>query len=82
MIHPLSGKEVLDRYFLDLRCKLIEVAAVLDRIDRGGGVSDPRLDKIRQALTTLRESRSEKAEQLQQIFSLPYDSNWQKCTLK
>ena len=78
MIRPLGGQEVLDRYFLEVRCKLLEVAAVLDRIDRGGGVNDARLEKLVQAAAVLRETQQGRAEKLQQLFSLPYDPNWQK----
>lgn len=78
MIRPLPGQTVLDRYFLEVRAKLLDIAAALDRIDRGGGANDPRLEKVRQALTIAREPQTGRAERLQQLFSLPYDSNWQK----
>jgi hypothetical protein len=76
--NSLDSKEVLDRYFLEARCKLLDIAAILDRIDRGGGVNDPRLDKIRQALAILREHRAGRAEQVQQVFSLAFDPNWRR----
>ena len=51
---PVPAAKALDAYFLEARCKLLEVAAILDRIGRGaganGGSEDPRLAKIRQAL--------------------------------
>ena len=31
---PMSAKDVLDRFFLENRARLLEVAAFLDRIDR------------------------------------------------
>jgi hypothetical protein len=44
----LSAQEVLNRYFLELRCKLLDIAAILDRMDRGGPLpADPRLEQIR-----------------------------------
>ncbi len=76
---PLSATEALDRYFLDGRCRLLDVAAILDRIHRGGPQpSDPRLERIRQALAVLQDGDGDKAERIQQIFSLPYEPGWQR----
>jgi hypothetical protein len=33
----LTAAQVLDRYYLDTRCMLLEIAATLDRFDRAGG---------------------------------------------
>ncbi len=78
-MRPLPAAEALDRYFLEARCKLLEVAAILDRIDRGGTLaSDPRLEKIRKGLEMLLERTGDRAEQLQQVFSLPYDPSWKR----
>ncbi len=71
--------DVLNREFLPLREKLIDVAAALDRIGRAGGVcDDPRVDQIRRSLELLAQPRetADRAEQVQLIFSLPYDPNW------
>jgi hypothetical protein len=74
---PLSGSDALDRYFLEARSKLLDVAAVLDRIQRGGGLGkDARLDHIQQALGVLGDGQASKAERIQQIFSLPYEPGW------
>jgi hypothetical protein len=77
-MRPLPARDVLDRYFLEVRAKLLEVAAVLDRIDRGGGVADERLVKVREALRMLGEptSHADRAERIQLLFSLPYDAGW------
>ena len=75
-----TSAEVLDREFLGVRAKLIDVAATLDRVGRAEGPApdDPRLDKIRRSLHVLAGDGSDRAEQLQLIFSLPYDENWRK----
>lgn len=74
---PLSGQAVLDRYFLETRCKLIEIAANLDRIDRGGGLGDdPRREKLDAALAILATSGPDRAERLQVLFSRDYDPQW------
>ena len=77
---PLAAAEVLDREFLAVRAKLIDLAATFDRIDRAEGrlADDPRLDKIRQSLQILAGDASDRAQQIQLLFSLPYREGWQK----
>ena len=77
---PLSAAAVFEREFLPLRAKLIEIGAILDRIERSEGsvASDPRRQKVERALTILRARDSERAEQLQLLFSLPYDEHWRE----
>ncbi|MEN6406721.1 MAG: hypothetical protein ABFC77_09635 [Thermoguttaceae bacterium] len=64
----------MDREFLGIRCRLIELAAALDRLDRAGDVepSDFRLPQIRRALEILSSHAPDHAEQVQLAFSLPY----------
>ena len=77
---PLSAAQALDSYFLEARSKLLDLAAILDRIGRGQGNSrvdaDPRLERIRQALAVLHNRQEGRAERVQQIFSLPYEASW------
>lgn len=80
---PLTAKKALDDFFLEARCKLLDVAAILDRINRGQDsgeilASDPRVEKIRKALEVLHDQSGGRAERIQQIFSLEYDSSWEK----
>ncbi len=77
---PLTASEVLDREFLAARAKLIDLAAILDRIDRAEGdlAGDARLESIRRSLRLLASDTSDRAEQIQSIFSLPYDEAWQQ----
>ncbi len=79
---PLSSHTALDSYFLEARCKLLDLAAILDRIGRGAGNSDlendPRLARIHQALEVLHDQSGGRAERIQQIFSLDYDPNWER----
>jgi hypothetical protein len=71
---------VLDQDFLETRGKLLEVAAVLDRIDRAparhGEHPDPRIGQVRRALEALLEPGPDRAETIQRIFSLDYDPDW------
>ncbi|MFQ5501613.1 MAG: hypothetical protein ACE5EQ_04850 [Phycisphaerae bacterium] len=75
---PLSAEAALDRYFLETRCKIIEIAASLDRFDRGDGdlSNDPRMKRIHEAVQVLLTDNSDRAERSQQVFSLPYEENW------
>jgi hypothetical protein len=79
---PLPANKALDAYFLDARARLLDLAAILDRIGRGAGAAgtaeDPRLTKIRQALDVLGDESGGRAERVQKIFSLDYDPAWEK----
>lgn len=77
---PLDAPEVLDREFLLVRAKLLEIAASLDRIGRAEGQvdGDRRLQLIHEALDVLRQGESDRAEQIQMICSLGYDDQWQE----
>ena len=79
---PLPAAQTLDAYFLEARSKLLDLAAILDRIDRGidaGAVTkDVRYSQLRQALTILHRHESGRAEQVQQLFSLHYDPAWKR----
>ena len=80
---PLSAAEVLSREFLEIRAKILEIAAAFDRLERAAGdvADDPRVSRLQEALKVLSEPKSERAEQVQLVFSRPYDEQWQR-TLK
>jgi hypothetical protein len=75
----LSAPEVLNREFLEIRSRILELAAAFDRLERADGAvdEDPRLPRLREALSAVLSSDSNRAEQVQLIFSRPYDTNWQ-----
>ena len=79
---PLAAGDTLDRYFLEARAKLLDLAAILDRMGRGAGAgkadADPRVQKIRQALEVLQDRSGGRAERIQQIFSLEYEPGWER----
>lgn len=82
-LQPLTAQDVLNQYYLEARAKLLDLAAMLDRFDRGKPLpDDPRIDLLRRALHMLSESSRtntpNRAERLQLHFSLNYDENWLK----
>ena len=54
--------ELLDIYFMEARSKLIDIAAFLDRVDRGTGEADFRLEALHRALKELESAKSERAK--------------------
>ena len=77
---PLPAPQVLDAYFLEARARLLDLAAILDRVGRGEGSADadPRLRKLREALGVLLNRSDGRAEAVQKLFSLDYDPAWKR----
>lgn len=77
---PLAADLALAAYFLEARSKILDLAAILDRVQRGDGATqtaaDPRLERIARALQILSADTGGKAEAVQRVFSLEYDSGW------
>jgi hypothetical protein len=84
MTKPMTSRQVLDREFLEIRAKILELAASFDRLDRGAAeqnaqaslADDARLKRIDEALALLRRAEPRRAEQVQMIFSREYDNQW------
>jgi hypothetical protein len=70
-IPALSKERTLDLYFMDARCKLIEVAAFLDRLDRSSGPSDFREASLLAALTALSDGHPDRARRVLMTLSDP-----------
>ncbi len=70
---PMDRDTVIDRYFLENRAKLIDLAAFLHRIDRAGGdassVDDFRVVAMRRAVAELLHPNAGRARRVQEIFS-------------
>lgn len=62
---------ILDQYFIEVRHKLIEVAAFLDRVDRADGGDDYRIKAFRAALKELERSEPHRARQILLALSDP-----------
>lgn len=74
--------QVLDREFLDIRCRIIDIAASMDRVDRAEGHAeanaDPRVALLKSAIALLIDESSNRAERVQLAFSDEYDPHWRK----
>ncbi len=80
---PHTAQTVLDTFYLETRAKLLEVAAVLDRIDRASGSGaalspggQKKREQIDQAIQVLLRDTPHRAEAIQQLFSRDYDPQW------
>ena len=76
MTTRLTPEEVLDFHYLEVRCKLLEIAAILDRYQRAGGgdptqSNDLKLERCTRALSLLAEGSSipDRAETIALLFS-------------
>ncbi len=78
MTATASAQAVLDREFLEIRARILELGAALDRLDRAEGsvASDVRRVKIDEALKRLTDGSADRAESVQHIFSIPYEDGW------
>jgi len=80
----MTRQQVLDLYFMDARCKLIELAAFIDRVDRGTGAEDFRMEAFRAALRNLESgtARRSRAENVLLSFSDPTTAPIEAATTK
>ena len=80
MTEQTSAQDILDRHFLHVRCGLLDIAATLDRINRGEDAAllnqDERLESFQRALEILNDGGTDRAERIQILFSDPYVSGW------
>ncbi len=80
MTKLLSAPDMLDREFLQVRCRLIEIAAAMDRIDRSESAeavqSDPRIAKLLEGAAILHDGKPNRAERVQMVFSDAFDEGW------
>lgn len=72
---PMPRDQVVTRYFLDSRAKLLDVAAFLDRLDRSAAPADAdedfRVEALQRAIALLIDEKGEKAERVLKLLSDP-----------
>lgn len=64
-----SKKELLDLHFMDARCKLIDLAAFLDRLERHPGEADFRFVGFKKALPILLSGQPNRAKAVLESLS-------------
>lgn len=80
MSSAISSTLPLDREFLPARAKILEIAAALDRIQRASpeDAEDPRWKQLQDGIKLLQSEDLERAEQVQLLFSRPFDEQWRE----
>jgi hypothetical protein len=68
---PLSKRAVVDRYFLEHRAKVIDIAAFLDRVDRaqGEGADDFRRAALEACCRILVDGQPDRAQRVLELLS-------------
>lgn len=71
---PLPREQVIDRYFLEHRQKVLDVAAFLDRLERAAPAEaemgeDYRIEALGRALDVLRDGRPHRARRVLETLS-------------
>ncbi|MFK7734911.1 MAG: hypothetical protein AB8B50_02720 [Pirellulaceae bacterium] len=83
---PRSADEVLEHEFLQIRAKLLEIAAFYDRLDEAG-LDQPdesaaeiseKLELLKVGCQQLVDNEPGKAARIQLLFSREYDENWRQ----
>ena len=80
-----TRKELLDLQFIDVRSRVLDVAAFLDRMDRHPGGDDPRLTALRATLPILLSDQPGRAKAVLEALSdttteLPQSAPFQGAT--
>jgi hypothetical protein len=78
----MTRQQILDLYFMDVRCKLIDLAAFLDRVERSEGEADFRLPAFRAALAELSKGNHDKARRVLMSLSDPTTEPIEHATVK
>jgi hypothetical protein len=87
---PMPRDQTIDRYFMEHRAKLLDVAAFLDRIDRSAPAGDTstdadddfRVEAMRRAIQLLIDEKGDRAKRVLELFSDPTDTPIDKAPMK
>ena len=82
---PLSRSEVVDRYFLEHRAKILDIAAFLDRVDRAKGGTeedDFRVRSLRASISLLLDGEGDRTKRILDLLSDPSDQPIDKAPMK
>ncbi len=84
-----SAQQILQEEFLIARAKILELAAIFDRIDRATSESPAgsnedlekskrQLELLAKGVAILQDSEPQRASRVQALMSRPYDPNWRE----
>ena len=77
MSTPMTVEQIQEKSFLEMRAKILDIAAYLDRLDRcidpGAVVDDPRTEFLLEALELLKTGNADRARRILELYSLPVD---------
>ena len=78
-----NAEQIVEQEFLQMRAKILEIAAFLDRLEpkSANNVSSAnaeRLKLLRNGCELLLDLDSDKAARLQLLFSRKYDEQWRQ----
>jgi hypothetical protein len=83
---PMPRDKVVDRYFMEHRAKLLDVAAFLDRIDRSEAPADAdddfRVEAMQRAIQLLGDEKGDRAKRVLELFSDPTTEPIDKAPMK
>lgn len=75
-----TSQDILEQDFLKIRCLILDLAASLDRIDRGEGANDiadhEQMKLLQGGLDLLKEEGPGRAAKVQLHFSDQYEEGW------
>ena len=78
--------KVVDRYFMEHRAKLLDVAAFLDRIDRSDAPADAdedfRVEALQRAIALLIDEKGDRAKRVLELFSDPTETPIDEAPMK
>lgn len=71
---PLTQRELVDRYFMEHRVQVLDLAAFFDRLERASGQDaqdDFRIRSLREAVAALSDGEGDRVLRIQMLFSDP-----------
>ncbi|MDG1837199.1 MAG: hypothetical protein P8I91_00165 [Phycisphaerales bacterium] len=67
---PMTSQEIVDAYFLETRAKVLDIAAFLDRLDRGKTSGDDfRVQALRDVIACLIDGNDDRVRRIQVLLS-------------
>ena len=79
-VMPRTAREVLDQEYLQIRAKILELAAFFDRLSEAeaSDVNQEKLKLLQAGCRILDDAEMDKAARVQMLFSRTYDGQWRE----